>query len=329
MSVVLDAEELLLGILDAIEQREARLLVWGLVDGRLSHDELRELIDPLLDQAIEKGIEDFFTADDVIQVLSERGLLFTTDNNPYAGHRSRMAETVRLAFRLRQLFPKHRSVDAWQQARTLVADFRFTRRRRRYPRRDCDLIAVAAALDQRLEDPVLTAVLKALLDGRGEGFRLAEFQARATQRVLEGLAGGRSSGTLVSAGTGSGKTLAFYLPAMARVAALRIRRGYSRGWVKLLAIYPRTELLRDQFAEVYAEARRLDGLLDARGAGKIRIGALFGETPQSASSLKRSYDNRWRRVADGTFAAIWLARSTVAAGICYGEMRNWRKTTSV
>jgi ATP-dependent helicase YprA (DUF1998 family) len=86
---------------------------------------------------------------------------------------------------------------------------------------------------------------------------------------------------------------------MARIGSLRLRQGQGGGWVKLLAIYPRTELLRDQFAEVYAEARRLDGLLQARGAGKIRIGALFGETPENATRLKRSDRDSWRSTAEG------------------------------
>lgn len=299
MTGTLDIEAFTHRVLDAIEQREARLLVWGLVDCRLGRDELGELIDPLLDKAIEQGIEDFYNADDVIQGLTERGLLFETDDYPYPGYRSRMAETVRLAFRLRQLFPQHGNVDGWQQARTLVADFRFTRRRRRYPRRDLNPVEVISELNRRLDDPVLSPVLQALLTGRGDSYRLAEFQSRATRRILEGLAARRSSGTLVSAGTGSGKTLAFYLPAITRVGVLRIRQSHGAGWVKLLAIYPRTELLRDQFAEVYAEARRLDGLLEARGAGKIRIGALFGETPQNAAWLRRSDRNLWRKTAEG------------------------------
>jgi hypothetical protein len=144
-------------VLDAIEQREARLLVWGLVDGRIGRDELGDLIDPLLDQAYEQGIDAFYNADDVIQALAECGLLFKSDDYPYPGYRSRMAETVRLAFRLRQLFPQHRGEDGWQQARTLVADFRFTRRRRRYPRRDLEPARVVDEVTHRLEDPTVGA----------------------------------------------------------------------------------------------------------------------------------------------------------------------------
>lgn len=299
MTDSVSVEGFLSDVLDAVEQAEARLLVWGLVDGRISRDELTDLIAPLLDSACSNGLDSFFGTSEVVATLRARGLLFETEDLPYPGYRSRMAETVRLAFRLRQLFPQHRGVDGWQRARTLVADFRFTRRRRRYPRRDLDPANVLAEMGRRLKDPVVSAGLQALLGGRGAGYRLAEFQSRATLRILEGLAARRSNGTLVSAGTGSGKTLAFYLPAMARIGALRIRQGTGAGWVKLLAIYPRTELLRDQFAEVYAEARRLDGLMNSRGASKIRIGTLFGETPASAASLKQYGQNGWRRTTEG------------------------------
>jgi hypothetical protein len=315
-------EGFLRGVLDVIEQREARLLVWGLVDGRIGRDELGELIDPLLDQAYKQGIEAFYNADDVIQALAERGLLFESDDYPYPGYRSRMAETVRLAFRLRQLFPQHRGIDGWQQARTLVADFRFTRRQRRYPRRDLEPPRVVNEVTRRLEDPAVGAALQAMVDGRAEGYRLAEFQARATSRILEGLAARRSNGTLISAGTGSGKTLAFYLPAIARIGVLRIRQGSGANWVKLLAIYPRTELLRDQFAEVYAEARRLDGLLRARGGGKIRIGALFGETPEKSAWLLQYGHQGWRETSDKQ--GLVCSYMTCTQRGCDGELV-WRK----
>ena len=246
---------------------------------------------------------DFYDADEVIGALKARGLLFDSDDTPYPGYRSRMAETVRLAFRLRQLFPQHQGLDGWQQGRTLVADFRFTRRRRRYPRRDLEFDG-----GHRRDGHTALRIPRCppLLAGfdrraRGEHYRTGGVPSTGNS-AHSGRSGARgaSTGTLVSAGTGSGKTLAFYLPAMARVGMLRVTQGRGAGWVKLLAIYPRNELLRDQFAEVYAEARRLDRLLQARGAGKIRIGALFGETPEKAAWLTALRTTQgWRATTDG------------------------------
>jgi len=125
-----ESQKFLETVLDAIEQREARLLVWGLVDGRLSRDEVEAVIDPLLDEALAKGLVAFMQASEVVAALRDKRLLFETDTVPYPGYRSRMAEGVRLLFRLRQLFPKHDGPTGWQFARTLVADYRFLWRRR-------------------------------------------------------------------------------------------------------------------------------------------------------------------------------------------------------
>lgn len=328
MSKIRNQEDLLRKVLDIIEEKEAKLLVWGLVDGRFSRSELDDVIYPLLECALEQGVEGFYDAGDVIKALINRALLFESDDHPYPGYRSRMAETVRLTFRLRQLFPKHGSVDGWQSARTLVADFRFTRRHRRYPRRDIDSETLIDRIAHRLDDLTQLSALRVLLNARAGDYRLAEFQSRATERILEGLNQGRSNGTLVSAGTGSGKTLAFYLPAMARIGALRIKQGRGIGWTKLLAIYPRTELLRDQFSEIFGEARRLDGLMASSGASKVRIGTLFGETPENASEFmrndtskrgNRSYREKWRKVSDGRVCAYM---SCPQAG-CEGDLI-WR-----
>jgi ATP-dependent Lhr-like helicase len=52
--------------------------------------------------------------------------------------------------------------------------------------------------------------------------------------------------------------------------------------VRILAVYPRRELLKDQFHETWEQARKLDKQLLSAGSRKIRIGALFGETQHSA-----------------------------------------------
>jgi hypothetical protein len=287
--------DLLHEVLDTVEQREARLLVWGLVDGRLSADEVRLLIEPLLERAIERGVMDFIDAAAVTAALEEWALLFPTDEMPYAGYRSRMAETVRLLFRLRQMFPRrHDGPDRWIQAPTLVSDFRFLWRRRSYPRRDGDIPSALAAIEGAWNDGQAQRALRTLLESRGVSFRLAAFQVRAAERIARSLASRRQSGTLVSAGTGSGKTLA----AIARIASHVVRDPGA--WVKALALYPRNELLRDQFGEIYAEARRLDGFLRSSGRRPIRIGCLFGGTPKNASALDdRELPNGWRRTDDG------------------------------
>ena len=92
--------------------------------------------------------------------------------------------------------------------------------------------------------PALEALLCA--GSQREERQLATFQVEAAERIARGLAGGRSGGTIVTAGTGSGKTLAFYLPALAWLAQ-EIDDTYA---TRVIAIYPRNELLKDQLAPV-------------------------------------------------------------------------------
>ena len=104
-------EALLVAALDRIEQREARLLSWGLVDGFLTSGEAADIIDGLLDdprfadEEYEQPLR-LVSAAEVIEALKARALLFDVAAGTEPRYRSRMAETVRLLFRLRQLFPK-------------------------------------------------------------------------------------------------------------------------------------------------------------------------------------------------------------------------------
>src|SRR5207245_2670851 len=123
--------------------------------------------------------------------------------------------------------------------------------------------------------------------------QLARFQVLAAKRILEDLDGRTSRGTIIAAGTGSGKTLAFYLPALAHTAA-RIGR---EPWTKAIAVYPRNELLKDQFSETFTEARRLDRVLLESAGRKLTIGAFFGPTPHSAQTLATR--KTWQHLGNG------------------------------
>jgi hypothetical protein len=290
-------EPFLAACLDTIEQQEARILTWGMVDGFLSAEELASIIDPLLDDPKFAGGLTFVSVREVLEELSRRALLFDVGDGEGARFRSRMAETVRLLFRLRQLFPKHRGPTGWQTAPTLVADFRFIWRRRRYPRRGMNASESVAAIATACADDHEREAIATFVRSYGPSFGLARFQVDAAVRILKGLGASQSSATLVSAGTGSGKTLAFYLPALARLAS-HIRKDTPEArWVKVLALYPRNELLKDQFAEVYSQARRLDATLLAAGRRKILIGTFFGPTPASPEDAEEK--EGWKRRPDG------------------------------
>lgn len=283
-------EQLLVEFLSEIERMESRLLVWGLVDGFFSEQELRDRAEDFLDLCSEEisGID----KDDFLEEMIQRGLLFRWEEGGEYRFRTRMAETVRLMAGLRQLFPKHvKKPGEWQNAPSLVSDFRFLNRPRQYPQRNQSpsnwLPAWSAGVSlSPLQLEAMSALLK---KPDGQFFDLSGFQIRATSRILEEAKSGKISATMVCAGTGSGKTLAFYLPALTHLVGL-IENDASY-WVRALAIYPRNELLKDQISETLTQTRKVRPALVAKGRRPLSIGTLFGPTPKDALEAGR----KWRK----------------------------------
>lgn len=301
-------------VLDAVEERETALLVWGVVDGYFTSLELAELINPRLDEYLDSEGETYFNVASVVESLVRLVWLVEVETaDRQIGYRSRMSETVRLMLRLRQLFPKHSRTDTgWQNAATLVADFRFQRRRRQYPKRGTTLDHTLASIASSTEDPAIAKAVRAQLTASKDLMRsgLAEFQVRAAQRILQSLESSKPLSTIVSAGTGSGKTLAFYLPALASIARHLIVSPSDPAWVKVVAIYPRAELLKDQLREVMSRTAELDRAM-AGACRKIRIAALFADTPRSTKHCN------WRRVGEDRICPM------LRCVRCGGELR-WK-----
>src|SRR5262249_53333795 len=113
----------LLKVLDVLEDREARNLVWGLTDESWTEQELLDLIGEAAPT---------YDPDDVLDELINRHLVFKSVHGWPAAYRTRMAESMRLLASLRQLFPGR----PWQSAPRLVADFRFRHETRRFPSRE-------------------------------------------------------------------------------------------------------------------------------------------------------------------------------------------------
>ena len=278
--------------LNQLELEQTKLLTWGVVNGGFSEDEVEEMAEALL-EAHDVDADPW----DLIEELEERKLLF--DFNIWGSrlYRTRMAESVRLFARLRQLFPKR----DWQVAPTLVADYRFSLRQRVYPNRRFQPADVLEQLEaEKLINSSQRLSLEALLVSPDRTLILADFQRRATSRMLRDLKSTSSRGMIICAGTGTGKTLAFYLPALTHIAGMVKKTTY---WTKALAIYPRQELLKDQFSETYVEARRLDAVLQQAGQRKLTIGAFFGLTPKQASYLtpppNSQFESLWPRESGG------------------------------
>lgn len=277
--------------LDALEQTEARSLVWGLVDSALSDEELADLLRTVRDNKEFSGLWaspdcSLGTVSDLRQLLVNLQMLFELPRveGEASRWRTRMAEGVRLLARLRQMFPKHATTpNGWNAAASLIADYRFLWRPRRYPRRNQSGDQAMAAIESRVSSAALLDPLQHWLKRSSTKVKLSNFQVASTTRVLHGLETGHQRGTLVSAGTGSGKTLAFYLPALAWLAGQRKVNPAATG-VRVLALYPRNELLKDQLREVYGQCRRYDDWLDRFSLKPLRVGVLFGGVPYTAES---------------------------------------------
>jgi hypothetical protein len=267
--------------LDLIEVEETRLLVWGIVDGIFSENEIFDIINPLIDKALEREDDEFIDPDKVFIELLRLNLIVEVEGaDREVGYRSRMAETVRLLFRLRQLFPRHcRNPSGWQQAPSLVSDFRFKRRSRRYPVRDIPASETLKRLRSVTTNATILTGAQSLLR---DNIKLSGFQVRAAERILRGIEEDKPLATIVCAGAGSGKTLAFYLPALASIIRHLLTAPDEHLWVKTVAIYPRSELLKDQLREIINRATGLCQALPSHQRNtRIRIGALFGDTPEN------------------------------------------------
>ena len=291
--------------LDEVEAIEAVSLSWGIVDTKISQDELDVIILEARRWAQEQtGDFSSLTRDVILGELRNRGLVRLFGSGPNIPisknyYRSRMAETVRLIFKLRQLFPRHANGSDWQLAPRLVSDFRFARRVRQTPKREKkvdELIAEVA--DLNLCSNERDAVEYLINSYGGSGFEFSNFQLKALITILRGFevdsSGSRIKkgdyGAIITAGTGSGKTLAFYMPVLAKIAAnICELSGVRQNWLQCLAIYPRVELQRDQFASILKESSRLDGFLESKGHRKIRLGILYGDTPSSTHYIKESW----------------------------------------
>lgn len=252
--------------LDALEEQEYKLLAWGDTDIQHTETELINLFNTV----------DPNSAVLLFQALRKHALILPIPSTiGQTTYRSRMAETVNLSKKLRQWF-HNKNI---QHSKTLVSDFRFVRRPRFYPRRDFQARSVIndIGINSQLNNSQKEAL--SLIIGDDETFKLSGFQIRATERILNALNNTtvkKSSGTIVCSGTGSGKTLSFYLPAISQLAQSLLSESSSK--VRILAIYPRKELLRDQFKETFHQVRKLDDFLEKKGSRKIRIGTLFGDT---------------------------------------------------
>lgn len=266
--------------LDVLEGREAELLVWGDTEGAFTDADILSLF------ANHFPNENGRT---LMVDLQDAAMLFSIPNTQGMRlYRTRMAESVHLFRHQRQWFRGQQL----SRTRTLVADYRFIRRPRSYPARIHPAEDVLSQWSNvEWMNDVKCQALRALIGD----FSIAGFQSRATARILRAwdfhsthTRAKEATATIVCAGTGSGKTLAFYLPALTSLINDLQRDRSAR--VRTLALYPRKELLKDQFMETWGKCREVDQQAIKLSGRKIRIGSFFGDTPHSIQYLEKEKD---------------------------------------
>ncbi|MGW0805535.1 protein DpdJ [Nonomuraea sp. NPDC002799] len=281
----------LLAALDALEEADARKIAWGLIDESWTRDSLSDFLKEHWDGPDTEVCIDELLAEDLLVQLHREWP---------ARYRTRMAESVRLFARLRQLFPGK----PWQSGSRLVSDFRFLRRPRAFPDRNLEPAEALKLLQGRdLPDAVLSQVGRVLA-----GRSLSHFQLEATAEIFSALRVKKDRGVVIGAGTGSGKTLAFYLPALSQLAA-------DDNGPRVIAIYPRNELLKDQLATALQEVRSLR----SSGSRLLTIGAYFGPTPFS-SDHEPDRRGGWRREGSAWLCPFLTCPATNNGGNCGGTL---------
>ena len=251
-------------LLAEVEQIELRSLRWGYVDGSLAEDELDSIAENLI-----RAHGDSMSPVELIEWMIAHSLFFESRDDGSIRYRSRFAEGVRLLTRLRQLFPGK----PWMASAELVSDYRVDARPRRVPLRSHD---VEECLREFETIPGWDDRSRRIAEATIGDRKLSGFQVRATQTILR--PSQYDTGTVLTAGTGSGKTLGFYLPAVLELSKL-IEPGEF--WTKAVAVFPRIELLKDQFTQAQAILSPLIPQLKKQGRRPFRIGTFFSGTPRN------------------------------------------------
>ena len=260
------ASELIDALLDQVEQLELLSLRWGHVDGSLAQSEVDSLA-----AAVIASAEAAIPPDALVEAMVDAALLLEFSGTDGYRYRSRFAEGVRLLTRLKQSMPKR----PWLSSPDLVSDYRVDARPRSLPKRD---IALEQALAELEDVPTFDDLRRTLVEAFVGLRQLSGFQVRAAKAILRNSS--RDHGTVLTSGTGSGKTLAFYLPLATELGPLNRRGDF---WTKAVAVFPRVELLKDQFTQAHKLLAPMSASLTDPGYRPFRLGTFFGGTPFNAS----------------------------------------------
>lgn len=274
-------------VLTQLELEEDTLLSWGITGGTFdAHAKIEQVLyflpTPFIRELWSSLEEQGITIDQIIENLTERKLLFPGKT----GVRSRYAETVRLLYLLKQRF----KFNDWHNAPNLVSNIKSNLIYRKYPKRDQKWNQIRSFLENEYTPAFILSVLNELLEN-GK-IQLSSFQIESLSGLLNDTKSA-DKGTIIGAGTGAGKTKAFYLPAFGKIAfSIKEDQG---SWTRMLGIYPRTELLKDQYSEALSEVLKMNSLFDTLLIRRPTIGCYYGDTPNTAEEVRSHANRKWNK----------------------------------
>jgi hypothetical protein len=250
-------------ILNCLEDIEARQINFGVFDGWLSAAALAH--------------RSRYSVTDVTSALGRletNGYVLLTEDGRV---RSRMAE---LARELRHVKQRFKSDDAGKRP-YLVRSLKLELRDRNKPERDVDLVTSLSKLaaGRPQEASSIQGLTEAMNGLWGANPKIAGFQARGFQAVLDAWRGEDQTAIVFAADTGSGKTEAAVLPMIAAAASEKLSGIVG---VRAVLTYPRVRLVANQAQRL---ANYLSALAQVPGMPLLTIGVQFGQVPKSFSNL--------------------------------------------
>ncbi|AYB46270.1 protein DpdJ [Paenibacillus lautus] len=274
-------------ILSQLELKENQLLEWGFIGGAIdAREEIASILHMPPTEKIAELAKDYENdlgmTDQVLKHLRDRKLIYEVKE----GYRTRYAETIRLLQLLKQRF----SFRDWHSGRNLVSGIKPMLASRYYPVRDQALEQIESELpDKILNNTTTIEVIRSQL--RYGKYKLSRFQVDSLVHLLSKGWGNEDHGTVIGAGTGAGKTKAFYIPAIAHMASVAAEEPTA--WTKTIGIYPRVELLKDQFREAVGELWQVNPSMQDRGIRSLSAGCYYKDTPNIALDVKEHKQRKW------------------------------------
>jgi hypothetical protein len=299
-------------ILTQIEKEEQKMLRWGFFGASiLAKEKVIEVLKnpptPLIMELADTFTENFANlAEQIVTNLKDRKLLFAVEKDgTCTRYRSRFAETIRLLYLLKQRFKKK----DWSYAPNLVSNIKTELPYRKYPIRNRNLNEIVQTLR---EGQLLTGFRSEIMEYLLENgkIELSSFQVVSLVQLLKDFP--NDTGSIIGAGTGSGKTKAFYIPALMKIC--ETVTSDPRSWTRMLGIYPRTELLKDQFREALTEIKKLNKVLENQSTRSLTIGCYYGDIPYSAVSLENSPYIQWEKNEKGYICPTITCLSSKCGG---------------